>query len=188
MLERFASRFQSDSGASIAGGCESSVTALRSHVGGHSFNGGLYRVHTAESAAVSDREVAAAFPEYVGRIGCFAFDWAGNQFSLDFARGSSDDPEILMYDIGGGEVFQVPSTFSQFHDVALHDNREEDLAEEYFGQWIAAGGRAPAWSECVGYRRPLFLGGVDALENMEITDTSVYWSTMGQLRAQTRNR
>jgi Domain of unknown function (DUF1851) len=36
--------------------------------------------------------------------------------------------------------------------------------------------------QCVGYQVPLFLGGKDSLENLEITDLDVYWSLSGQLR------
>jgi hypothetical protein len=34
----------------------------------------------------------------------------------------------------------------------------------------------------VGYRVPLFLGGSDTLENLEVTDLDVYWTICGQLR------
>ena len=34
---------------------------------------------------------------------------------------------------------------------------------------------------CVGYRIPLFLGGDDSLENMEVSDMEVYWDMTDQL-------
>lgn len=35
--------------------------------------------------------------------------------------------------------------------------------------------------ECGGYRIPLFLGGEDSLENMEVSDMEVYWDMTDQL-------
>ena len=35
--------------------------------------------------------------------------------------------------------------------------------------------------ECGGYRIPLFLGGADSLENMEVSDMEVYWDMTDQL-------
>jgi hypothetical protein len=37
-------------------------------------------------------------------------------------------------------------------------------------------------SQCAGYKVPLFLGGKDSLENLEVIDLEVYWSLSGQLR------
>jgi hypothetical protein len=34
----------------------------------------------------------------------------------------------------------------------------------------------------VGYGVPLFLGGQDVVDNLELTDLDVYWSVCGQLR------
>jgi hypothetical protein len=40
--------------------------------------------------------------------------------------------------------------------------------------------------ECVGYRKPLFLGGADNLTNVEMLDLDVYWTLTAQLIAKTR--
>ena len=37
---------------------------------------------------------------------------------------------------------------------------------------------------CFGYQLPLFLGGEDALANLELSDLDVYWTFMDQLRLQ----
>ncbi len=42
-------------------------------------------------------------------------------------------------------------------------------------------------TECVGYRKPLFLGGQDVIDNLEISDMEVYWSLCGQLLGRVRN-
>lgn len=74
--------------------------------------------------------------------------------------------------------------FSRFHDAELVDYAEEALAVSYFSKWREAGGTSPALSECIGYKKPLFLGGADEVDNLELTDLDVYWTIMGQLRRQ----
>jgi len=43
---------------------------------------GMYRFHTRSSAATADSLVAAADPDFGGRIACFGMDWLGRQFPL----------------------------------------------------------------------------------------------------------
>lgn len=42
----------------------------------------------------------------------------------------------------------------------------------------------PPFDQCAGYRVPLFLGGDDAVANLEQSDIGVYWSLMGQPEAE----
>lgn len=88
---------------------------------------------------------------------------------------------------GTGEALEIPLTFSAFHDQ-LGDLREPALAAGFFEQWSSANPAllpvAPA--DCVGYRVPLFLGGKDTVDNLEVIDLAVYWSVCGQLRQGTR--
>jgi len=45
---------------------------------------------------------------------------------------------------------------------------------------------APNYTQCLGNRKPLFLGGTDELWNMELSDLDVYWHVVGQLVRKTR--
>jgi hypothetical protein len=116
----------------------------------------------------------------------FGYDWLGRQFATDTGRGAIDDPEVLMFEPGTGEALEIPVPFSRFHDEELVDYTEEALARSFFDQWRRSGGPAPTASECVGYQRPLFLGGKDTVANLEISDLDVYWTIMGQLRRQAK--
>ena len=40
-------------------------------------------------------------------------------------------------------------------------------------------------TKCVGYELPLFVGGQDSLDNMEVSDWEVYWVVVGQLKLRT---
>ena len=151
-------------------------------VAGTSLADGLYRLHTADSAASADQWVRAAYPDFAGRIACFGVDWLGRQFSLDPSRGTAMDPEVLMFDVGAGEALEIPVAFSRFHDSELVDYTEAALASDFFAEWIEAHPESIGFEQCVGYRVPLFLGGRDELENLELIDVDVYWTLTGQLR------
>ncbi|WP_205120388.1 hypothetical protein [Tenggerimyces flavus] len=150
--------------------------------GGCTFEDGLYRIHTRASADEFDRLVGAAFPNYRSRLGCFGFDWLGRQFSIDRSRGVESDPGVSMFEPGTGEVFEVPGRFTEFHDVELVEHVDEDLVTAYFTDWTAENTKPIPFDKCVGYRTPLFLGGLDDGTNVDLTDTSVYWHLMGRLR------
>jgi hypothetical protein len=40
-------------------------------------------------------------------------------------------------------------------------------------------GGEPNYDQCVGYKKPLFLAGVDDVENIELSDLDVYRHLMG---------
>lgn len=187
MFERFSDSFAvSDGPRPAASPPNATVGAWLDVAGGRTFEGGLYRVHTRASGLASDGLVRAAFPEFAGRLTCFGYDWLGRQFATDEGRGSGDDPEVMMFEPGTGEALEIPVPFSRFHDEELVDYTEEALARSFFEEWRHSGGPSPKFSECVGYRRPLFLGGKDVVENLELSDLDVYWTLMGQLRRQAR--
>jgi hypothetical protein len=71
-----------------------------------------------------------------------------------------------------------------FHDEELVEYRDAALASGFFDTWALDHGSALplAGDHCVGYRVPLFLGGRDTVDNLEVIDLDVYWTTCGQLR------
>ncbi|MBM6403443.1 DUF1851 domain-containing protein [Phycicoccus sp. CSK15P-2] len=187
MFERFLATFAVSDGPSlVTQSVDGTVGAWLDAAGGRTFGDGLYRVHTRASARSSDALVRAGFPEFAGRLTCFGYDWLGRQFATDAARGSDGDPEVMLFEPGTGEALEIPVPFSRFHDEELVDYTEEALARTFFDQWRHSGGSVPTVAECVGYKRPLFLGGQDVVANVELSDLDVYWTIMGQLRRQVR--
>lgn len=184
MFERFLTAFDPSRDTGVTPLSSATVGAWLDVAGGLSFLGGLYRVHTRTSATASDALVRHAFPEFAGRLACFGYDWLGRQFATDSGRGESDDPEVMLFEPGTGEALEIPVPFSRFHDEELVDYTDEALALSFFEEWQRSGGGAPKLSECVGYKRPLFLGGEDVVANLELSDLDVYWTIMGQLRRQ----
>jgi hypothetical protein len=88
---------------------------------------------------------------------------------------------------GTGQALEIPFGFESFHEN-LNDLREPALAATFFSRWASAnGGAIPlAHGACVGYKVPLFLGGQDTVDNLEVIDLEVYWSVCGQLRQGTK--
>lgn len=151
---------------------------------GSTFLGGMYRVHDNSTGSQATRLVEEAFPEISGRADVFGYDWLGRQFAIDFRRVVGGEPQVLMVEPGTGERLEIPTSFADFHNDELVHYADAALASESYFEWRSHSGATDvlAPSSCVGYRVPLFLGGVDTVNNLEVVDLEVYWSLCGQLR------
>lgn len=65
--------------------------------------------------------------------------------------------------------------------------RDACLLPDFFDAWRSENHHAVPFDKCVGYKTPLFLGGIDQPSSLELIDTDVYWSITGQLIVATRN-
>ena len=88
---------------------------------------------------------------------------------------------VSILEPGTGEVLEVPASFSEFMGRELLDSRDAALASEFYAAWRAVNGAIPRRTECIGYKVPLFLGGSDTVDNLEVIDLDVYVSICGQL-------
>ncbi|MBO6512132.1 MAG: DUF1851 domain-containing protein [Roseibium sp.] len=193
MFERFLSGFSEDKTQPAPNSLDESTGYPASGmewfwktIAGKSFNNGLYRTHTRRDAKRWSRLTTEAYPEYAGRVHCFAYDWLGRQFCLDFDRVEAGEPLILMLEPGTGEALEIPCNFLQFHNDELVNEADAALAAGFYDAWLAQGYQAPKSCQCVGYKHPLFLGGNDELPNLELTDLEVYWEIMSQLLCKIR--
>ncbi len=153
---------------------------------GASFNRGLYRLHTIQEIPKWTKIATDAFPALSGKICCFGFDWLGRQFALDLTRKVECQPGVSLLEPGTGQVLEIDANFLTFHCVELIEFAESALACAAFDAWLAAEPRPLVESACVGYKTPLFLGGSDTLDNMELSDMDVYWELCSQLLRDTR--
>jgi hypothetical protein len=157
---------------------------LADRVAGCTFESGLYRLHDSTTGPLALDWIAGEFPEFKARARPFGYDWLGRQFAIDIGRMQAGQPLVLLLEPGTGEGLEIPVTFDVFHDEELAQHADAALASEFFEEWAKAhGSELPlAADQCVGYRVPLFLGGRDSVENLEVIDLDVYWTTCGQLR------
>lgn len=158
--------------------------SFSSEFSGASFGGGLYRIHNDETGPLALTLIAQAFPEFAARACPFGFDWLGRQFPVDLGRLVEGHPLVLLLEPGTGEALEIPVPFSVFHNEELTQYADAALARDFFKIWSAANSDSLPLrrDQCVGYRVPLFLGGSDTAENVEVSDLEVYWSICGQLR------
>jgi hypothetical protein len=171
--------------ADIECGAPGLISFMSMH-GGGSYERGLYRVHTATGMTRWTEIVTEAFPKFRLRFLAFACDWLGRHFALDYSRMVQGQFQVLMMEPGTGKTLEIPTNFMEFHDRELVEYRNEALACDFYLSWLADGGKHPRFEECVGYKKPLFLGGSDILENLELSDMDVYWSVCGQLLTKVR--
>ena len=150
------------------------------------YRGGAYRRHRQEDVKRYTSLAAVAFPEFQSRITCFGADWLGRQFALDQGRVIAGEPQVLMLEPGTGEVLEIPVNETAFHEEELLEYADAAVAESFYRQWLASGGRPPRYDQCVGYKVPLFLGGSDDLANLQLADLELYWTIAAQLLAKTR--
>jgi hypothetical protein len=168
-------------GFSVAG-----YTDFMSKYSGQSVAGGLYRVHELEKIEIWNEILFEYFAAFRGRFSCFGFDWLGRQFALDKQRLLEGEPAVLMFEPGMGEVFEIPATFASFHNDEIINYHKEALASDFFEDWSRLHKAPLGHTECAGYKVPLFFGGQDNVENLELIDMEVYWVLIGQLLDQTR--
>ncbi len=158
-------------GAAVAGYAE-----IMSAFAGATCQGGLYRLHTAESSALAEALVTRAFPRYRGRLVCVGVDWLGRQYALDRRHTHPEhpaEPLLLSFDPEADIPDPEPTSFGLFHTGA----GLESCSPERWSAWAAANPDAVPLilTHCVGLRVPLFLGGADAPANMAVLDIAVYW-------------
>lgn len=156
-------------------------------LGGVSFNYGIYRVHSLEIISKWNEIVGRAFPESAGNICCFGVDWLGRQFAVDRNRLVDGDPGVVFFDPADGSAHEIDANLLSFHCVELIKHPDAALALEAFLIWKSENVGPLRPDECIGYKMPLLLGGLDQIDNMEVVDLEVYWHVSAQLLVQLRS-
>jgi hypothetical protein len=165
-----------------AGVPPSEIDDLFESYGGFEFEYGLYRVHSKSNSRNWIPKIRSAFPAESEGITPFGQDWQGNQFAW---RGGTK-PAVLLFQIASGEAFEIADSLEVAHEDEFVDHAQEALNIGLWREWRSNGGGNPSADICVGYRIPLFLGGKDRLDNIEMSNLDVYWEITSQLRNQTR--
>lgn len=160
------------------------VAKVIAGLGGKTFEEGLYRVLRGDEVIEATQAAWAIFPQHAKTIVVFGYDWQGRQFAADAKRMSDGLPQVLLLDVSYGEVFEVPCDPITFHNTEAVEYPDDTLGRAGFQEWKASNPTAIQHSECVGYEVSPFLGGEDDMENMEVSDLSVYWHLCGEIRSQ----
>ncbi|WP_308918280.1 T6SS immunity protein Tdi1 domain-containing protein [Jannaschia sp. LMIT008] len=160
------------------------VDELRSVAGGRVIGDGIYRVLDDDAVGMIGPSIDTMFPDRAGALDPFATDWLGRVFATRADRVGT----VAILEPGTAEVLDTGIDLAAFHRTEIVEQADAALAVDFYGAWRDGGGAVPAADQCVGYRRPLFLGGGDDVENLELGDMDVYWSVMAQTVEQIRRR
>ncbi|MFG2818884.1 hypothetical protein ACGFX4_05590 [Kitasatospora sp. NPDC048365] len=152
-------------------------------MGGTTLADGLYRFHTADSAASANAACAELVPGFAERYGVFAFDWLGREFAVN-----TEDGTVAAVDFGSDEFLESELSLDEWHDVVAAEADDLLLLAQYL-EWRAANPQTGplAFDQVVCHRHPLFLGGADEVDNLELSDKDVHRTLFTQIAVQVRD-
>lgn len=148
--------------------------------GGMQLKDGLFNVFDKDEILYWEDNVAELFPDLKGCFRLFGFDWLGRCFGADLRKETHG--QIMMFDPGLVEAYELPCRFVDFVNEEIPERHDMCLESESFYEWKSYTGSILSPGHCVGYSVPLFLGGKDDFDNLEVTDMDVYWSINAQLK------
>lgn len=108
------------------------LQAFMDRYAGCTFGSGLYRVHLPSELMAWTERAVEMFPEFAGRVLCFASDWLGRQFAIGKLRTAGDECLTLMFEPGTGIAFEIPATFARLHEAELVEHAGSALAMARF--------------------------------------------------------
>ena len=149
---------------------------------GKEFGNGAFKVFKKEEIEKWTNIVWEMFPDFTMGFSIFGYDWLGRIYATDTIGNV-----IFVFDPGTNDVMDLLCEFSFFINKTLPKNAKDILALKFYKKWLKKNDK-PAYSNCVGYKVPLFLCGKDKIENCEETDMEVYWSILAQIVAKIREK
>jgi len=166
--KHFNLKTEADRGSTVDG-----LSIFRKKYHGMSFGNGIYRVFSDDDIEKWRKIITEGYPDFENCFEPFAYDWLGRCFAVDLRNDKNG--KILMFEIGTADVLEIPCSFIKFHEEEIPIYHESCLASSFFNEWGIDNCNNLQSSECIGYKIPLFLGGIDILENLELSDMEVYW-------------
>ena len=189
MFEKFLGQYSFDGPRDyVLSSCDLSKNfdQFSENLSGASYNNGLYRTFSGGDVSEWNEKLKEAFLFLKSDIHCFGYDWLGRIFALDGSRVVQGEPQILLFEPGTGEALNIDSDIMAFHNEVLIEQADAALATNWFDEWSNNTSNSIKHNQCVGYKQPLFLGGIDETENVEVTNMEVYWDITLQLWTQVR--
>lgn len=148
------------------------------------FGSGLFTVFGAEDVRKWEEIVLEAFPQFMGKINLFAHDWNGRAFGVAVNNG---EKVVLIFDPGVMEVYEVPCSLTDFANKVIPISTNDCLQSDMFKKWYKKNGTVLTNNQCVCYKVPLFLGGINKIDNMEVSDMEVHWYITTQIWEQVKD-
>ena len=148
------------------------------------FNKGLFKIHNIGSSYFWTQLSFEYFKKYKANSYCFAFDWTGRQYAVNYSNGIT---KILLLDPATAEVFELESDIKSFLTEELEEFKNGLLEAEKFSVYYSSLSEEFKFDQCLGFKQFLFLGGKDKLANIELIDMEVYWELNYQVYCKVKN-
>lgn len=148
-------------------------------MGGRSFGNGIFKSFgRSDLSKWYDIVDCPLFSRLKGRFKVFGYDWRGRVFAVN--QSDDDCGNVILLNPGNLKFLYIGCPLLEFLNNEIPAYADACLDSDIYADWLAS--HAPVGRmECAGYRIPLFLGGEDSLENMEVSDMEVYWDMTDQL-------
>ena len=148
---------------------------------GATFESGLYRVFSVDEVSVYSKYICQYYPQYDGAE-AFAVDWMG---SLLITDPKSNSGGCLLVEAGTSNTIRIPYSPLDFITSVAFEHHEEIFGSDLFYLWLRSSGESfVPHKKCIGFIKPMFLSGEYKVENLEVSDLSVYLEICGQLKQQ----
>lgn len=148
-------------------------------LGGRSFGEGVFKSFGRSDLEKWHRLVSGCFTKLRGEFDLVGYDWMGRCFAVDRREGEGEGLVVLL-DIATIDIYYIERDLVSFLNETISSQSEASLEVSRYQAWLKSRGPVGPM-ECAGYRIPLFLGGEDSLDNMEVSDMEVYWDMTDQL-------
>ena len=146
-------------------------------LGGWQFAQKIFSTFTLENTQEWTQLIKDAFPGFDVEFSLFAYDWKGSCYGV-----RHDDDTVLLFELCDGNVYEIPVPMLEFLDDMLPKQAEDILRIPDYRAWLRKHHDGePGPYQCISHRVPLFLGGEDTVDNMELSDLNVVWSLYPQL-------
>jgi hypothetical protein len=156
------------------------LKCLLTQYGSKQVDNGLFRIHSLGSSFFWTNISTSYFPKYVNNVYCFGYDWMGRQFGILLETMDV----IFMFDPATGQTMELSQSLEGFFNEDLVEFKDETFGTEYFGSLNYLIGKGLDSKKCIGFAKPLLLGGEDSLSNYELTDMEMYWELNYQIFCQ----
>jgi hypothetical protein len=159
------------------------VSNLFEQFSGAIFEDGLFKIHNIGSFYLWTELTFEYFKKFKGKSYCFAFDWVGRQYAVNYSENKS---RILMLDPATAEAFELQTDIESFFNEDLIESKGDLFEVDNFIYLKKKIFNQLKFEECLGFQQFLFLGGKVELDNYELIDMEVYWELNYQVFCKTQ--
>ncbi len=152
----------------------SNMQEIMDKAGGRSYNNGLFVIYRQEDVGDYTEIIERLFPQAKDKIFCFGRDWLNRQFAVTNYKPFT----ILQFDPNYRDITHIEVDLKQFFEQELILKCDDLCAKNYFLEW----NKSLNYSQCASYTVPIFFGGKDSVDNLQIIDSYVDLEILAQLQ------